>query len=179
MGMFDNIKVKHDLPLPEEIKNHTDWKEYTFQTKDLDNTLSDYTIVNNQLIAHIVEMEYTYFTDEERKQMSKEMKWPPFVKDSKIVSSKDEPVELHGTINFYTYEKLDKIELLEYKKTEVEDRDSWKTLMFARQRKPWNRIKHYLGYLGWRWFWNKAARSLSSFSNFISRVQMWIYRTML
>lgn len=198
MGMFDNIKVKHDLPMPEEIKNHTDWKDYPFQTKDLDNSMSEYTIVNNQLIAHIVEMEYTYFTEEERKKLSKEMKWVPFVKESKVVSSKDEPVDFHGTLTFCTYEKfdenhdfwvdfkayfsygkLDKIELLEYKKTEVAERDNWKKLLQARQRRPWNRIKHYLSYIGWRWVWNKVARMLAGAASLLSRVQMWIYRNML
>jgi hypothetical protein len=198
MGMFDNIKVKHDLPLPEEIKNFTDWKSHSFQTKDLHNTLSNYTIVDNQLVEHIVEMEYTYYTDEERKKMSKEMKWVPVVKDSKVVSSKDEPVNFHGAIVFYAYEKfdeahdfwvdfkayfsygkLDKIELIEYKKTEVEDRCGWKKKLEAQQRKPWNRIKRFLSYLGWRWVWNRVARGLSSFSSLLSRVQMWIYRNML
>lgn len=198
MGMFDNIKVQHDLPLPEELKNFTDWKETTFQTKDLDNTLNDYTVKDGQLISHIVEMEHIYYSEEERKRLSKEMKWVPFVKESRVISSRDEPIDFHGTLTFYTYEKfdethdfwvdfkayfsygkLDKIELLEYKKSEIEDRDRWKKMLEARQRKPWNRIKRWLSYLGWRWFWNKIARGLAGAASLLSRTQMWIYRNML
>ena len=59
MGMYDEIYVKQDLPLPEEIKNLFDWKNYRFQTKDLENYLGEYIINEyNELVEVITEREY-------------------------------------------------------------------------------------------------------------------------
>ena len=60
MGMYDTIKIKTQLPLPEEVKElNIDWEKVEYQTKDLDNCLSEYIISENgKLIEVVVEREY-------------------------------------------------------------------------------------------------------------------------
>jgi hypothetical protein len=60
MGMFDSIRIKKELPLPEELKPlNIDWTEQEFQTKDLENCLLNYWISENgELFDHVVEREY-------------------------------------------------------------------------------------------------------------------------
>jgi hypothetical protein len=195
MGMFDEIEVKQTLPLPEEIKDIRDWPSYTFQTKDLDCTLSRYIIRDDKLYARIVEMEYEYYTDEERKKLQKNLRWAPVIKSSKEISSREEEQNFHGKLRFCTYDtldvehdywvdfeayfiygKLDKIELVEFEKRYVEDRDSWKKVMQKKAKHPWNRFKFYAGYLGWNWFWVRVARTLNKCANLISKLQTLIYR---
>ncbi len=68
MGMYDSIQVKKDLEIPEEVKNLYDWKNHNFQTKDLDNCLSDYIINEyNELVEVIIDRKYIPYTEEERK----------------------------------------------------------------------------------------------------------------
>jgi hypothetical protein len=69
MGMFDEIKFEGNLPLPEELKKlNINWKDYTFQTKDLVNCLSNYWISEEgELFERVVEREYVPYTKEERK----------------------------------------------------------------------------------------------------------------
>jgi hypothetical protein len=195
MGMFDEIEVKQTLPLPEEIKDIHDWQSYVFQTKDLDCTLSRYIIRDGKLYARIVEMEYEYYTDEERKELQKSTRWAPVIKSSKEISSTEEEQDFHGKLRFCTYDqmdaqhdywvdfeayfiygKLDKIELVEFEKRYIEDRDSWKKVMQKKAKHPWNRFKFYAGYLGWTWFWVRVARTLNKCANFISKLQTLIYR---
>ncbi len=58
--MFDSIRIKKELPLPEELKPlNIDWTEQEFQTKDLENCLLNYWISENgELFDHVVEREY-------------------------------------------------------------------------------------------------------------------------
>jgi len=126
--MFDEIVVKKKLPLTKELKSlNVKWDEIKFQTKDLDNCLCNYEITKNgELLENVVEKEYTYYTEEERKNLRS---WS-FIKDEKIIKEYNKKVEYHGVIRFYelfdlneeediwiefdayfVYGKLDKIEL--------------------------------------------------------------------
>ena len=55
MGMFDDIVVHRKLPLPKKLPDElrdVKWKEVVFQTKCLDNCLTEYKIaVNGKLYA--------------------------------------------------------------------------------------------------------------------------------
>lgn len=199
MGMYDSILVKQELPLPEEIKNKCDWKNHHFQTKDLDNYLGEY-IINEyrELVEVVIEREYIPYTKEERKKLSlkpwdlwKEIKEGPTVYKN---------TEYHGAVTFYTYEsfddetdfwadfkayfvygKLDKIELVEFKKQEslkihnqrIDEQRK------REQKHPWNIFKKYASYLGWSWFWVNVSSLLYRFSQLLSSVRMTIMRNFL
>lgn len=192
--MFDSIIVKQNLPIPEEIKDLKDWKNYQFQTKDLDNCLLDYWISEDgELFEHIVEREYVPYTKEEKKKLKKWILW----KDVIEKGSRDEKINHHGTLTFYTYDeidedtnfwvefkayfvygKLDKIEFVEFKldKDRKINNKKWEEEHKKRAKHPWNVFKHYASYLGWRWFWRKVSNLLYRLSNAISRLQMFVNR---
>jgi hypothetical protein len=200
MGMFDTIIVKRDLPLPEEVKHlNIDWKTYGFQTKDLENCMLEYTIdESGKLFEHIVEREYIEYSEEEKK--NKERRPWDLWKEVLIKGERHEEVNHHGTIIFYAYEefddaqdfwldfkayfvygKLDKIELLEFKKQkshkitnqEIDNKRK------QEQKQPWNVFKKYASYIGWRWFWRNASRWCYDLSRVSSGIQMFIIRHML
>jgi len=192
--MFDSIVVKQNLSLPEEIKDLKDWKNYQFQTKDLDNCLLEYWISEEgELFEHVVEREYIPYTEEERKKLKGWNLW----KDVLEKGSRDEKIDYHGTLTFYTYDeiddntnfwvefkayfvygKLDKIEFVEFKldKERKAINKKWEEESKKRARHPWNVFKHYASYLGWRWFWRKVSNLLYKLSNVISRLQMFVNR---
>jgi hypothetical protein len=202
MGMFDELNVKHDLPLPEEIKNlDIDWKEVRFQTKDLENLMDDYLIENNALYQRIVELEYVEFTEEEKKQNKKKKKWFPFYKDVIEKSSYHKKIDdFHGSINFYHYGEiddkkdfmidftahfiygnLDKIEFLRFEKFESRkiNSEKWKIEMEEEAKKPWNRFKRYANYVGWRFFWKTVDKTIYKIEKLFQSVRTFIIRHML
>jgi hypothetical protein len=199
MGMYDEIYVKQDLPLPEEIATLKDWKTYRFQTKDLDNCLSEY-IINEyrELVEIVTEREYIAYTEEERKKL-KIKPWNLWkeVKEGAITYNN---MNYHGVVNFYTYDsidddtdfwvdfkaifshgKLENIEFLEFKK-EV-GRKEKNQAFFKKyeecQKNPWNVFKKYASYLGWKWFWRNISNFLYKISGIIEKVRMFILANML
>jgi hypothetical protein len=202
MGMFDEIKVKHDLPLPEEFKGlDIDWKEVRFQTKDLENLMDEYLIDNNALYQRIVELEYIEFTEEEKKHNKKNKRWFPIYKDVIEKSSYHKKIEdFHGSINFYHYGELndeedfmldfiahfiygnlDRIEPLKFEKMESRKiyNQKWQIEMEERARRPWNRFKHYANYFGWRQFWRFVEKIIFKIEGFFSLIRMFIFKNIL
>jgi hypothetical protein len=195
MGMYDTLKIKTQLPLPEEVKGlDIDWGKVEYQTKDLDNCLSEYIISENgKLIEVIIEREYVYWTDEEKKTAPK---WSLF-KDVIEKSREEKELNHHGVIRFYcferfddsndffidydayfTYGKLDKIEVAEFKKFEVK-RDQLDSL-FAEHKKFKNRAKRFVAkYSGWNWFWLTSTKALHKLSSCIEKVRVFIYRFLI
>ena len=194
--MFDEIIIKKDLPLPEEIKNFPiDWKNYQFQTKDLDNCLLDYWISEDgELFEHVVEREYIPYSEEEKKKNKN--RWVIW-KDVIDKSSSDVKVDFHGKIRFYAYEdfddendfwlefeaffvygKLDKIELKEFRKETSRKITNEETRKFLEKERthPWNVFKRYAAYIGWRWFWRKVANLFYKLSSVCSKIQMFVIR---
>jgi magnesium-transporting ATPase (P-type) len=196
MGMYDEIVVKQNLPIPEVISNLKDWKNYKFQTKDLDNCLSEYWISEDgELFEHIIEREYIPYTEEERK--NKNHKPWDIWKDVIEKGSRDEKINYHGVLTLYTYDeldddtnfwieikayfiygKLDKIESVEFKldKDRKAHNKQWEEEYKRRSKHPWNVFKHYASYVGWRWFWRKISNLLYKFSKFVSSIQFFINR---
>lgn len=95
MGMFDEIVVHRKLPLPKELPEElrgVKWKEVVFQTKCLENCLTQYKIaINGKLYAQKFDDEgnvfaYNAFFDTKRKDT--EMFW--------------KSVPHPASINFYT-----------------------------------------------------------------------------
>jgi hypothetical protein len=195
MGMYDSIKVKRDLPLPEEVK-HLDinWKEIEHQTKSFDNCLSEYVIEEDgSLFETVIEREYIAWTDEERKKQ-KPKTWQLF-KD--VIIKKQELVpqdNFHGTVRFYCYEKfdedndffidydafytygkLDKISLVEFGKYKNNAKD-----IIERMQKEQSGVKRVLRivkkYTGWSWCCWRISRILLSVSRCLDRVRIFIYK---
>lgn len=196
MGMFDDIVVKVEIPLPTELKSlNIDWKNYKFQTKDLDNCLLEF-FINEEgfLYEHIVEREYISYTQEERK--SKKIKPWDIWKEVIEKETYDKKIEdYHGKILFYTYDKydenndywvefyayfiygkLDKIELKEFKKEKSRTISNQQFINeYKKQQKhPWNIFKKYASYIGWTWFWKKTSNVFYKLSNLFSKIQTFI-----
>lgn len=120
MGMFDTIFVRSELPLTEELaKLNVKWNELDYQTKSLENCLSTYEITKD---GDLVTYNDAWWEDNSVKREA--------IK-----------VPCHGKILFYdyieneagydwfidfnayfTYGKLDKIELENVDKTPIEER---------------------------------------------------------
>jgi len=200
MSMFDDITCKKELPLNEELKTlPIKWEEVGFQTKDLENCLLHYTISEDgRLLDHIMEREYVYYTEEEKKQKGRN-RWDLY-KDVKITNEYDKEIHHHGIINFYTnvdytdeeeywvefnayfiYGKLDRIELFkcEKQKSRTIYHKEWEEKRKIEEQKLWNRTKKVLRYIGWGWFWNKMSRYCYKLSNLFSKIQMLIIRHLM
>lgn len=197
MGMYDNINVKQDLPIPEEIKNLKDWKNYTFQTKDLDNCLLEYWISEEgELFEHIVEREYIPYSEKEKKKRKGWSLW----KDVIEKGSKDEKNNYHGVLNFYTFDeidedtdfwlefksyfiygKLDRIELTEFRidKDRKIHNKKWEEEYKKRTKHPWNIFKRYASYLGWSWTWRKMNNFLYVVSSSIEKTRVFIIKYLI
>lgn len=201
--MYDDITVKQNLPLPDEIKNlNFNWKETRFQTKDLENYLGEYCICEQGFLhERIVEREYVEFSPEEKAIRKAKKTFIPIWKDVIEKSSYHKRLEnYHGSVNFYTYGvlnekedfwiefkaffsygKLDKIELVEFRKDisrKITNKE-WEQKYKERQQQPWNKFKRWASYIGWRWFWSKLSKACYCMSNGFSSIQVLIIRHML
>lgn len=197
MGMFDNIIIKQNLPLPEELKKlSTDWKNYSFQTKDLDNCLLDFWISEEgELFEHVVERDYIPYSEEERKdkKISPWNMWKEVIEKNTY----DKKINHHGVLKFYTYDeydketdywvefnayfvygKLDKFELLEFsldKERKIQNK-KWEEEYKRKLKHPITYIKKYSG---WNWIWKKIGRIIYFFQNVLSDIQYFINRYIL
>lgn len=202
MGMFDEIIVKQHLSIPDEIKHlDIDWSNHKFQTKDLDNCLSEYVISEDgYLYEHIIEREYIPFTEAERKDKELVKPWDIW-KDVIEKGSHNKKIEdFHGTIMFYAFEelddqndfwldykayfvygKLDKIELIEFKTqhSRKESLEEWKDKIAQEQKCPWFRFKKWASKFGWSWFWKRTLNWLTAASNVFQLAKNFIIRHMI
>ena len=192
--MFSYIKCKKELPLTDELKSlSVKWDEVQYQTKDMDNCLETYIISEDgELLEEVIEYEYTYYTEEEKKQ--KDHKPWNIVKDQKIIKQETKKVDFHGKITFYDtfnlndqqdiwvdfdayfiYGKLDKLELAKVEKYEnrkIKMDEYWKTYE-SKQNSLTYRLKKYSG---WFWVWNKIGRGCYSISRLFSEINYFIIR---
>jgi hypothetical protein len=197
MGMFSYIKCKKELPLTDELKGlSVKWDETQFQTKDLDNCLETYIISEDgELLEEVIEHEYTYYTEEEKKQ--KDHKPWNIVKDQKIVKQETNKVDFHGKITFYetldlndqesiwvdfdayfVYGKLDKLELAKVEKYEnrkIKMDEYWKTYESKKNKLSYKLKK----YSGWFWLWKKIEKGCYSMSRFFDIIRYAIIRNIL
>jgi hypothetical protein len=183
MGMFDNITVTDQLPFSQEmIDLGLDKNVRTFQTKDLENSLSEYYIQNGELF----EKDY-----KNEKWIKGDPKAKSFIDRFGYMESTDEflkKVDFHGIIYFYdnqydvedkwdcwvefkavfTNSKLDRIELFKFEKTDSEERKlrskEWQENL-ERERNLW-RNKYFFDTMPFRWFkrkiYNKIANGIVS-----------------
>ena len=197
MGMFSYIKCKKELPLTDELKGlSVKWDELQYQTKDLDNCLETYIISEDgELLEEVIEYEYTYYTEEEKKQ--KDHKPWNIVKDQKIVKQETKKVDFHGKITFYetldfsdeesvwvdfdayfVYGKLDKLELAKVEKYEnrkIKMDEYWKTY----ESKQNSFSYKFRKYSGWFWLWKKIEKICYSLCKFLDSIRYYIIRDIL
>jgi hypothetical protein len=189
MGMFDNISVSDPLPFTEEMKAlGFAENKHTFQTKDLDNTLSSYIIQNNKLYIEKYKTERWVEGDPDSKN--------PFYKIGRI-EREDlyfEEVPYHGEIYFYDFcqDKENKydcwiefkaiftngtLEKIEPFKFTAEDnslrkqREKEWAEKFDEQQRAWYN-KYFFHTKPYRWFvnriWYRACYNLGSFFHKLS-----------
>lgn len=197
--MFDHIKCKALLPIPNELQAvKVDWKNVDFQTKDLENCLLQYVITPNGFLDEIVtEYEYVPFAEGET---------PPnpwtLYKEINEINTYVKPIKHHGTIRFYSvvdspdsidfeyiveflayfiYGHLDKIDLIECKKIQSQHYHRQQlTIKKQLDNKLFlSRAKRLLGHLGWFWFWRHINHILYVFERTIISVRTSIIRKML
>jgi hypothetical protein len=195
MSMFDNIKCEKEIPLNDELKTlDVKWNEVTFQTKDLENCLSDYRITHDgELVEDVVEKEFTYYTEKERKKL----KGWHFIKDERIINEYSKKVEYHGTIRFYEmfdlneehdiwaefdahfiYGKLDKIELAKTKKQECRKIrvDQWEKEYKEKINSFSYKLKKYSGYF---WLFKLLSRFCYKMYNFFGKLHTFFIRNII
>jgi hypothetical protein len=209
MGMFDTILIKRKLPLSKEIKKafpDTDWSQEGFQTKDLDNTMSIYTIKGTGLYWDKVEGEHVrVISEKEEKKMRKQKRfcWPYEFKETSRKTVKE---PFHGTINFYHYKddkegntwdiefdaifnsgKLTDIKLVKGEISSTAEENAarekeWKDRMIAYESHPWTKTKKVLnkitfGY--WSQFWSMiVSRTLYWVAQKTQKLQLWVIRNL-
>ena len=200
MGMFDYIKCKAKLPLNEELNNlPIDWGDVSFQTKDLENCLLDYTISKSgKLIENIKKYEHVYFSKEEIKE--KKLKPWDFVKESKLISDTSETINFHGKITFgeildfsedediwvdfeayFIYGKLDRIDLLKvekYKSRKKAQKNFFEKIK-EEEKTLTHKIKKMVRKLGWNQVWKSISCAFYKISGFFSHLASYINRYLI
>lgn len=201
MGMFDNIKCKFPLPLTHSLlkDDKREWSEISFQTKNLENSLSSYYIDEQGfLFEEIVETEGVLYTEEEL-QTIKPQPWTIY-KEIIETNRYTKQINHHGIISFYDvlsyskehdlwvnfkayliYGKVDKIELVEArldKSLELYHKE-YEEKARTKNKKLWPKIKHILSYFGWKWAWRRIAQLLYFLHQFLGKMQNLIYKNLL
>ena len=191
--MFDSIRVKRDLPLPDEVKHlDIDWQAIEYQTKCFDNCLNEYIIdEDGRLYENVIEREYIPYTDEERK--SKDRRpwdlWKEInIKKHELVPQED----YHGAVQFYCYEeydadysfsidfnayysygKLDDIKFVEFKKYK-QNTDYIKDIHRERESIKY-KVKYFLKkYTGWSFACRKLEINIYYIANFLHKIRMFL-----
>lgn len=166
--MFDTIFVKADLPLTEDLRAlDVKWNEVDYQTKSLESCMSTYEITRD---GDLVTYNDAWWDDN---------------------SLKRDPMKVpcHGKINFYhyvedlndydwfidfvayfSYGKLDKIELDNVDKTPVQvrlaQRRLWEHEAMERKKKFSYKLKNVLIKIpGWSFILRKAAKGVHWFGD--------------
>ena len=197
--MFDYINCEATLPVPNELKDsNINWKRVDFQTKDLDCCMSYYVITHNGFLDEIVtEYDYIPFSEGETPPNP----WTLY----KQVNEKNKytkPINHHGKIKFYSvvecldskdfeyiveylayfiYGHLDKIDLIECKKISSQsyNMEEWRKKRDLENKLFKNKVKRFLGCLGWFWFWRQINHVLYVFEQTVSSIRMFVIKKML
>lgn len=200
MGMYDDIIVNLNLPLPEEVKNlNFDWHQKSFQTKDLENCLLLYYIKEDGLLyEHVLEQDFIPFTPEENKNRKSTF---PLWKEVILKNEYNKKIDFHGTITFYTYEdfddnydfwlefraflvygKVDKIELVSFKKEpsrKLSNQEHFKNLEKKQSTFSYKCKSTLSKILGWRWFWSNSSKFCYKLSTAFTTINNFIIRRLL
>ena len=104
MGMYDYISCEMPLPFHGGAKTSPIFKnEYKFQTKDLDNCLTDYKISKDKILyENKVEFEVIELTEEKKKNKDNRKFWSP-TRNMKEKSHEWVKYGFTGYIKFYDF----------------------------------------------------------------------------
>jgi hypothetical protein len=209
MGMFDYIRVEKKLPLSEEIKKafpKHDWSKQDFQTKDLDNTMSYYTVrKNGELYADIVEGKHVRIMTKKQEEEAKKTRkfvWPYKFKET---ARRSEKQTFSGTLSFYDlfndqkgntwwieFESLfikGKLKTVTLVKGEIHTtaeenkkrEAAWKKQMEDHETHLWTKTRRILNKVTCN-YWEKSARKVAEglgiVSGVFSRAQTWVWRNL-
>lgn len=206
--MFDTIYIQKDLPLTKTQKktfSHIDWKNQPFQTKDLENALSKYTLnKSGKLYTTKIEGEHVrVMTEAEEKKVRKKDRWVwpyEFIEKSR----KEVLVKHTGTISFYDivndkegnewwiefeakivdgslkgkFQTI-KFEINRTKKEIDEDEKAWKDKVESYNNKPTVKFRKFMNkitYSYWYKFWNFISRVIRKSSEKLSSFSWWIIK---
>lgn len=208
MGMFDNIYIHKELPLTKKQKkifSHIEWEKQQFQTKNLENALSTYSLKKNgRLYTTQIEGEHVrVISKAEEKRLRKKHRWAwpyEFVEKSR----KEVVVKYTGDLNFYDmitdihenewwFEfqakivdgslkgkiKTIKLEINRTKKEIDDDEKEWKDRMVAYNKKPSVKLRKFMNsitYSYWSRFWDSVSRIIKKIATFLNNFGYWINR---
>lgn len=208
MGMFDNILIQKELPLTakqKKIFSHIDWEKQPFQTKNLDNTLSTYTLKKNgKLYATVIEGEHVRtMTEAEEKKERKKHRWVwpyQFVEKSRKevvekytgdllfgdiiadINKNEWWVEFEAKIingNLKGKIKTAKLEINRTYKQIQEDEAQWKKRMDEYNQKLSTRFRKFMNKITCRyWFysWDFISKTIRKTSEVLNKISFWIIR---
>lgn len=190
MGMFDYLKIKVPLEFPDEIKK-LKTSDFVWQTKSLDNSLSEYTIdIDGSLKELVIDGTWKAIPEEHRTS-------PWNVANFEESNRYEKTVDFHGILKFHCFEeydneydfwidydaffiygKLDKIKLTEYKK-QRSTKDYLNNYLSKKQeesKKYKNKIKKIIG---WNFTLKKISKIFYNLSIYCSNVQYYIMRNLI
>jgi len=208
--MFDTLFCEKKLPLTKEVKNafsETDWSKVDFQTKDLDNTMTTYSIKKNGTL-NVLKVEgesVRVISEEEEKKIRKQKKfcWPyEFVEKSR----KYEKYVYTGLVNFYYYKEdnkdntwdieftatfvdgklkklvLNSAKIIRTAEENAADVKAWQDRQDAYENHPWTKTKKILNKITFRYwstFWNNISKILYKLQQNTQKLQMWVIRNLV
>jgi hypothetical protein len=209
MGMFDTILVKQPLPFTKkelETFSNINWDDQDFQTKDIECTLTTYTIKNNALYTlKINGKNIRVISVEEEKKLKKKQRfcWPyKFVEKSrKYVLTKHD-----GKIVFYTSLtdkdgnewwvdfsakflngklqgkiKKDRLEMHRTAKQIKKQEDEWQARWDEEAKKIHNRFRNFMNkvtFNNWRYLWWNISKGFHKLNSFIVKIEIFINRNL-
>jgi hypothetical protein len=181
MGMFDYISVSDSLPYSQDMIDFgLNTNNHPFQTKDLHRSLSNYIIQDGKLFEEKYKI-YEWVNGDEKSDSFMDKLGHMKREDPYL-----EQILHHGTINFYhhaetegydhwieyvayfTHGKVEKIDLVEHRKTDNTERKAREAEFFANLRIEAN--KWYNKYLFHTKLWRKINRLIYSILNGIEHI---------
>lgn len=149
MGMFDTIFVRSELPLTEELsKLDVKWNELDYQTKSLENCMSTYEITKD---GELVAYNDAWWEDNSVKRETFKVPCHGKILFYNYIQDADGYDWFIDFNAYFTYGKLDKIELENVDKTPVEDRLAkeklWEEQSKARKKKISYKLHMFLRYI--------------------------------
>lgn len=177
MGMFDTISVSDQLPFTDEMKElGLDARNYSLQTKDLDNALSTYVLQDDKLYLEKYEKEEWIVGDPKGKSLfdklghlHREGKYLEDVKYHGIIYACDYRTDVQEKwdcfIDFeitFTDGLVTNKRVIKFEKVDNADRKernkAWENEMIMNQNRWIN--KYFFHTLVYRWFGTKVRRVL-------------------
>lgn len=187
MGMFDTINVSDQLPFTDEMKElGLDARNYSLQTKDLDEAMSTYVLQDDKLYLEKYEKEEWIVGDPKGKSLFDKLGY--LHREGKYL----EDVKYHGVIYAYDYrpdvqEKWDCFidfeitftdgivtnkRVAKFEKVDNADRKArdkaWKNEMIMNQNRWIN--KYFFHTRVYRWFGAKVRRVLNAGARLLQKL---------